>query len=85
MAMTEPADELLDGLRALGARLGPSRALRVLRRRGGLETMESRSAGAFADEQMIARHEYLTAQRGGGDPDRARRHRELELLRLQVP
>lgn len=75
----------LDELRALGARLGPSQALRVLRRHGGLETMESRSAGAFADEQMIRRHEYLSRQRAsGGDDDLERRRRELELLRLQA-
>jgi hypothetical protein len=83
------ADEL-DQLRALTARLGPSQALRALRRSGGLETMESRSAGTI-DAAMMNRHEYLTRQRAaeGGDltDDHAglhRRERELYLLQLQA-
>jgi hypothetical protein len=84
------ADEL-DGLRALTARLGPSQALRALRRSGGLETMESRSAGMHVDAAMMDRHEYLTRQRAADGEDLTddhtglhRRERELYLLQLQA-
>ena len=78
-------DDELDELRALGRRLGPSQALRAMRR-SGLETMETRSGGMHIDDAMLKRHEHLTRQRAAdGDDDGQdleRRRRQLELLRL---